>query len=48
MGYIFAFTFMRGSYGIWLAFSLSNVVGGLLSIAWVKYGDWAKAVVRRS
>jgi putative MATE family efflux protein len=47
MGYIFAFTFMMGSYGIWLALSLSNVVGGLLSIAWVKYGDWAKAVVRR-
>jgi Na+-driven multidrug efflux pump len=39
MGYIFAFTFMMGSYGIWLALSLSNVVGGLLSIAWVKYGD---------
>jgi putative MATE family efflux protein len=47
MGYIFAFTFMMGSYGIWLALSLSNVVGGLLSIAWIKYGNWTKAVVRR-
>lgn len=46
LGYLLAFTFGIGALGIWLALSLSNVVGGLISILWIKYGNWAKAVVK--
>jgi len=46
MGYLLAFTLLMGSLGIWLAISLSNVVGGVIAILWIKYGNWAKAVVK--
>jgi len=26
---------------------LSNVVGGVIAVLWIKYGNWAKAVVKR-
>ncbi|MHA1505879.1 MAG: MATE family efflux transporter [Candidatus Asgardarchaeia archaeon] len=45
LGYLLAFIFGMGSYGFWLAISLSNVVGGILSFLWMKYGNWAKTVV---
>jgi Na+-driven multidrug efflux pump len=38
LGYLLAFTFAMGSTGVWVAISLSNVVGGLLAILWIKYG----------
>ena len=47
MGYLLAFTLLMGSLGIWLAISLSNVVGGVIAVLWIKYGNWAKAVVKR-
>jgi len=47
LGYFLAFTFGMGSFGAWLAISLSNFVGGFISILWIKYGKWAKAVVKR-
>lgn len=47
IGYIFAFNLGLGSYGIWLALALSNVIGGVLSILWIKYGKWTKAVIKR-
>ncbi|MGQ9691118.1 MAG: hypothetical protein ACUVQY_07655 [Thermoproteota archaeon] len=33
--------------GAWLAIALSNVLGGILSVVWIKYGEWAKAVIRK-
>jgi putative MATE family efflux protein len=48
LGYLLAFTFGMGSLGVWLAISLSNVVGGLIAILWIKYGNWAEAVVKRN
>jgi putative MATE family efflux protein len=45
LGYLLAFTFGMNSLGVWLAISLSNVAGGLISILWIKYGSWAEAVV---
>ncbi|MEM2137112.1 MAG: MATE family efflux transporter [Candidatus Methanomethylicia archaeon] len=48
MGYMLALTLGLGSFGIWLALSLSNVVGGTIAILWIKYGNWTKAVVRRT
>jgi putative MATE family efflux protein len=47
LGYLLAFTFGAGSFGVWLAISLSNVVGGIASILWVRYGNWAEAVVKK-
>ncbi|MGB9675748.1 MAG: MATE family efflux transporter [Candidatus Bathyarchaeales archaeon] len=47
MGYLLAFTFEMGSIGAWLAISLSNVVGGTIAILWIKYGNWAEAVIKR-
>jgi len=47
LGYFLAFTFGIGSLGIWLAISMSNVVGGLISVLWIKYGNWAEPVVKK-
>jgi len=46
LGYLLAFTFGMQSLGVWLAIALSNVVGGVISILWIKYGNWAEAVVK--
>ncbi len=46
LGYLLAFTFGMGSLGIWLTISLANLLGGLASFLWIKYGNWAKAVVK--
>jgi len=48
LGYFLAFIFGVGSSGVWLAISLSNVIGGSISILWIKYGNWAKAVVKKT
>jgi Na+-driven multidrug efflux pump len=47
VGYLLAFTFGVGSLGVWVAISLSNVVGGVIAILWIKYGNWAEAVVKK-
>ncbi|MEM3536195.1 MAG: MATE family efflux transporter [Candidatus Bathyarchaeia archaeon] len=47
LGYLLAFTFGFGAFGVWLAISLSNVVGGTISLLWIIYGNWAEAVVKR-
>jgi len=46
VGYLLALTFGAGSFGVWLAISLSNVVGGVIAILWIRYGNWAEAVVK--
>jgi putative MATE family efflux protein len=46
LGYFLALTFGIGPIGVWLAMSLSNVVGGVVAILWVRYGNWAEAVVK--
>jgi len=48
LGYFLAFTFGMGALGIWLAISLSNVVGGLISIIWIRYGNWAEPVIKKT
>jgi putative MATE family efflux protein len=48
LGYLLAFTFGWGASGVWLAISLSNIVGGLISILWIKYGNWAEAVIDKN
>jgi len=48
LGYLLAFTLAVGSLGVWIAIALSNVVGGLISILWIKYGNWAEPVVKKT
>lgn len=48
LGYLLAFAFGMHSLGVWIAISLSNVVGGLISILWIKHGGWAEAVVNKN
>ncbi len=47
LGYITAITLGMGSLGVWLTIALSNMLGGLISIAWIKYGKWAEAVIKK-
>lgn len=47
VGYLFALNLGLGSYGVWLAIALSNVVGGILSFLWVRYGKWDRAIIKR-
>jgi len=35
-----------GSLGAWFAIALSNIIGGIASLIWIKYGGWAKPIVR--
>ncbi len=48
LGYFLAFMVGMGSFGAWLAISLSNIMGGVVSILWIKYGRWAEAVIEKS
>ncbi|MEM4703643.1 MAG: MATE family efflux transporter [Candidatus Bathyarchaeia archaeon] len=47
LGYFLVFTFGYGSMGAWLAISLSNVAGGVASLLWIKYGNWAVPVIKK-
>lgn len=46
LGYILAFPLGTGSFGIWLAIAISNVIGGVIAILWIRYGRWAEAVIK--
>ncbi|MGQ9596185.1 MAG: MATE family efflux transporter [Thermoproteota archaeon] len=48
LSYFLAFVMGMDSLGAWLAIALSNIVGGILSVAWIKYGGWAKAIIRKN
>ncbi|MEM2336913.1 MAG: MATE family efflux transporter [Candidatus Bathyarchaeia archaeon] len=47
-GYIMAFILGMGSIGVWLAIAISNIIGGIIAILWIKYGNWAKAVIKNN
>ncbi len=48
LGYVLAYHMGLNSYGIWVAMALSNVISGTAALAWIKYGDWDKPVIRKS
>ncbi|MEM2522779.1 MAG: MATE family efflux transporter [Candidatus Bathyarchaeia archaeon] len=48
LGYFLAFTLEMSSLGVWLAFAISNVIGGVIAILWIKHGTWAKAVIKKT
>ncbi len=45
LGYLLALGLGMGPSGIWLAMAVSNVGGGVLSLAWVALGNWTRPVV---
>jgi len=47
LGYLMAVWFGMGVLGVWISFALSNVVGGALSYAWIRLGNWARPIIRR-
>jgi putative MATE family efflux protein len=47
-GYFMAFVLNMGSIGVWLAIAVSNIIGGIIAILWIKYGNWAKAVIKNN
>ena len=48
LGYCMAFILNMGSIGVWLAIAISNIIGGIIAILWIKYGNWAKAVIKEN
>ena len=47
IGYLLAFVAGLGIFGVWLSMAIGNVVGGLLGVAWVLLGRWARPIVAR-
>ncbi|HDD33944.1 MAG TPA: MATE family efflux transporter, partial [Thermofilaceae archaeon] len=45
LGYLLALQLGYGSTGVWTAMALGNVATGLISLAWLKYGNWTKPVI---
>ena len=45
LGYLLALAMGLGTVGIYIAFALSNVVGGVMSVVWVLRGSWAKPLI---
>ncbi|MEM4034227.1 MAG: hypothetical protein QXD16_05985, partial [Sulfolobales archaeon] len=46
LGYILAYQIGLKSYGIWIAMALSNIISGTATLAWIKYGNWAKPIIK--
>jgi putative MATE family efflux protein len=46
LGYVLAFSLQMGSLGVWLAIAVSNVIGGVIAALWIKYGSWARAIIK--
>ncbi len=46
LGYVLAYYVGLGSYGIWVAMSLSNFVSGVAALMWVMYGGWVRPVIK--
>jgi len=40
IAYVAAFPLALGSSGVWLAFAISNVLGGLIAFGWFQAGTW--------
>jgi len=48
MGYYLSIILSLGTFGYWIALSLSNLAGGLLAYIWVRYGKWAKPIIKKN
>lgn len=47
LGYILAFSFGMRTLGAWLAIALSNIIGGVISMFWIKYGRWTRLAIKK-
>lgn len=47
LGYVLALGLNLNTMGIYIAFALSNIVGGAMSILWIVRGSWAKPVIKK-
>jgi putative MATE family efflux protein len=47
LGYLLALQMGFETMGIYIAFALSNIVGGVISIAWVSKGNWVRPIIKR-
>ena len=47
IGYLLALYMSYGPLGIWVAMAISNVFSGVTALAWLKYGNWVKPIIRR-
>jgi len=45
LSYVFALLLHYGSTGIYLGMSISNIVAGIISLAWIRSGRWLKKVI---
>lgn len=48
LGYLLALELGLNTMGIYIAFALSNVVGGLSSILWIYRESWAKSIIEKT
>ncbi|MEM2094024.1 MAG: MATE family efflux transporter [Candidatus Bathyarchaeia archaeon] len=48
LGYFLGFVLGMGPIGIWIPFSLSNIIGGTGLAFWTKYGKWDKAIIKKT
>ena len=46
LGYILAISFGMGVKGVLISITLSEVVGGIASYMWIRYGDWVKPIIK--
>ncbi|MEM1845884.1 MAG: MATE family efflux transporter [Desulfurococcaceae archaeon] len=46
-GYHISIVMGMGTYGYWLAITISNFLGGLLAYIWIRYGKWNKPIIKK-
>ncbi len=46
LGYLLALFMKYGSMGIWIAMGIGNIATGIIALIWLKYGGWARPVIR--
>ena len=47
IGYLLALYMGYGPLGIWVGMALSNIFAGIASLAWLKYGNWVRPIIRK-
>lgn len=47
LGYALALGLNLNTMGIYIAFALSNIIGGAMSILWIYNGSWAKSIIKK-
>ncbi|WP_052295976.1 MATE family efflux transporter [Pseudothermotoga thermarum] len=48
LGSILAYILNMEIIGVWVAMTISNFIGGIVSILWIKYGNWNSPIIKRT